>query len=119
MKRIKQVSKRAYDIAKEEGWDEFECCHGYGVFNGDYPTDYGLIEGDHIEVIGEMYGDNGFWKLDDDAARHYEENYGHKIIRDIDGIGHVFIDTSENRAKIMKQIEEVNKRDSQRTYRKT
>lgn len=104
MNRIKQVSQEAYERGKEWDWGEFECCHGYGVFNGDYPTEYGLIEGDHIEVIGEMDGDEGFWELDSDAAKHYEENYGHKIIRDIDGIGYVFIDTKENRAKIMKQI---------------
>ena len=104
MNRIKQVSQEAYERGREWDWGEFECCHGYGVFNGDYPTEYGLIEGDHIEVIGEMDGDEGFWELDSDAAKHYEENYGHKIIRDIDGIGYVFIDTQENRAKIMKQI---------------
>jgi hypothetical protein len=106
MERIKQVSERAYEFGKESGWGEFECCHGYGVFNGDYPTDYGLIEGDHIEVIGEMDGDKGFWELDNGAANHYEANYGYKIIRDIKGIEPVFIDTPENRAKIMKQIKE-------------
>lgn len=107
MKRIKQVSQRAYEFAKEDGWGEFECANGYGVFNGDYPTDYGLIEGDHFEVIGAMDGDDGFWQLDSDAAKHAEDNYGYKIIRDIDGIEPVFIDTPENRAKILKQIEEM------------
>lgn len=104
MKRIKQVSRKAYQLGKEWEWGEFECCHGYGVFNWDYPTDYGMIEGDHIEVIGEMDVDKEFWKLDSDAAKHYEEHYGHKIIRDIKGIGYVFIDTPENRAKIMEQL---------------
>lgn len=106
MKRIKQVSKAAYNRGKEWGWGEFECTHGYGIFGGDYPTDYGLIEGDHFEVIGDMDGDEGFWKLDSDAAKHAEENYGYKIIRDIEGIGHVFIDTPQNRAKIIAQIKE-------------
>ena len=108
MKRIKQVSQRAYEFAKESGWGEFECTHGYGIFVSEYPTDHGYIEGDHFEVIGEMDGDEGFWELDSDAANHAEENYGYKIIRDIEGIERVFIDTPENRAKILKQIKEVN-----------
>lgn len=109
MNRIKQVSQEAYNQGKEWGWGEFECCNGYGIFNGDYPTDYGLIEGDHFEVIGEMDVGEGFWKRDIDAAAHAEENYGYKIIRDIEGIDPVFIDTLENRAKIMKQIKEATK----------
>ena len=106
MERIKQVSQEAYNRGKEWEWGEFECCNGYGIFNGDYPTDYGFIEADHIEVIGDMDGDEGFWKRDIDAAQHAEENYGYKIIRDIVGIDPVFIDTPENRANIMKQIKE-------------
>lgn len=106
MNRIKQVSQRAYEFAKESGWGEFECANGYGIFVSEYPTNYGFIAGDHFEVIGEMDGDDGFWQLDVDAAKHAEENYGYKIIRDIDGVDPVFIDTPENRAKIMKQIKE-------------
>ena len=107
MKRIKQVSKEAYNIGKEWGWGKFECTHGYGVFDGDYPTKYGYITADHIEVIGIM----DCWKLDIDAAKHAERYCGYKIIRDIDGLDHVFIDTTENRECIIKQIKE-NKNES-------
>lgn len=100
MKRIKNVSKEAYDIGKDWGWDKFECTHGYGVFNGDYPTQYGYIEADHIEVIGIM----DCWTSDIDAAKHAERYCGYKIIRDIKGIDPVFIDTEENRNKIIAQI---------------
>ena len=109
MERIKQVTKEAYNRGKEWGWGEFECTHGYGVFNGDYPTEYGYIEADHIEVIGEMDCDEGFWERDIDAANHAERYCGYKIIRDIAGIDPVFIDTPENRAKILKQIAEEKK----------
>ena len=100
MERIKQVSQEAYDIAVEDGWGEFECCHGYGIFDGEYPTHFGIIEGQHIERIDVM----GSWYSDIDAARHAEKYEGIKIIRDIPNLYKVFIDTPENRAKIMEQI---------------
>jgi hypothetical protein len=102
MDRIKQVSKKAYDIGKEDGWDEFECCHGYGVFDGEYPTHFGMIEGQHIERIDIME----VWSSDIKAAQHAEKHEGIKIIRDIPNLYKVFIDTPENREKIMKQIKE-------------
>lgn len=105
MRRIKRVSKSAYLAGKEWGWGEFECTHGYGVFNGDYPTTHGYIAGDHIEVIGVMGGDETFWKYDTEAASHAERYCGYKIIRDIDGIDAVFIDTPENRKSILAQLQ--------------
>lgn len=100
MKRIKQVSKEAYNIAYEDGWDEFECCHGYGIFDGEYPTNFGVIEGLHIERIDIMQT----WSSDITAAKHAEQHNGIKIIRDIPNLYKVFIDTPKNRASIMKQI---------------
>ena len=102
MERIKQVSKKAYNIALEDGWDEFECCHGYGIFDGEYPTEFGMIEGQHVERIDIME----VWDSDITAAQHAEEYEGIKIIRDIPNLYPVFIDTPENRAEIMSQIEE-------------
>lgn len=102
MERIKHVSHEAYECGKEDGWDEFECCHGYGIFDCDYPTHYGMIDGQHIERIDIMQ----VWGSDITAAQHAEKHEGIKIIRDIPRLYKVFIDTPENRAKIMKQIEE-------------
>ena len=73
------------------------------MFNGDYPTDYGYITADHIEVIGEMVVD-GFWETDEEAARHAERYCGYSIIRDIEDLPMVFLDTDRNREKIMEQI---------------
>lgn len=102
MNRIEQVSQEAYDIGREDGWDEFECCHGYGIFDGEYPTHFGMIEGQHIERIDIM----SVWCGDTIAALHAEKYEGIKIIRDIPKLYTVFIDTPENRANIMRQIEE-------------
>ena len=102
MERIKQVTQEAYDIGYEEGWDEFECCHGYSIFDGEYPTNFGMIDGLHIERIDLM----GVWDSDITAAQHAEKHEGIKIIRDIPNLYKVFIDTPENRANIMKQIKE-------------
>lgn len=102
MERIKQVTQYAYNIAEEDGWEEFECCHGYGIFDGEYPTHYGMIDGQHIERIDIMQS----WASDIKAAQHAEMHEGIKIIRDIPKLYKVFIDTPENRAKIMAQIEE-------------
>ena len=110
MERIKQVSQEAYEIGKEWGWDEFECCHGYGIFDGEYPTRFGMIDAKHIECIGEMQcGKTPCWDSDITAAQHAEKYEGIKIIRDIKGLYKVFIDTPENRAKILKQIEGLKK----------
>ena len=103
MKRIKQVTQEAYDIGYEEGWEEFKCCHGYGIFDGEYPTEFGMIEGQYIAKIDLME----VWDSDITAAQHAEEHEGIKIIRDVPNLYHVFIDTPENRANIMKQIREV------------
>jgi hypothetical protein len=102
MERIKQVSQEAYNIAYEDGWDEFECCHGYGIFDGEYPTPFGIIEGKHIERIDIME----VWGSDITAAQHAEKYEGIKIIRDIPRLYKVFIDTPENRTNIMRQIRE-------------
>ena len=112
MERIKQVSKKAYNIAQEDGWDEFECCHGYGIFDGEYPTEFGMIEGQHIERIDIME----VWDSDITAAKHAEKYEGIKIIRDIPNLYPVFIDTPENRAEIMSQIED-EKEVEMKTYR--
>ena len=104
MERIKKVSQEAYEIGKDDGWDEFECCHGYGIFDCHYPTKFGMIEGEHIEKIDIME----CWNSDITAAQHAEKYEGMKIIRDIKGLYNVFLDTPENRAKIIKQIEENN-----------
>ena len=101
MARIKQVSQEAYNIGKEEGWAERECTHGYGIFESYYPTLYGDIYGSHIEAIDIM----GCWESDVDAAAHVERRCKHKIIHDIAGLAPVFIDTEENRERIMLQIE--------------
>ena len=45
MERIQKVSQATYEFAKEDGWDEFECCHAYGIFDGEYPTKFGMIKG--------------------------------------------------------------------------
>jgi hypothetical protein len=103
MKRIKQVSKKAYDIGYEDGWDEFECCHGYGLFDSKYPTNLGMIDGMHIERIDVM----GVWDSDITAAQHAEKHEGIKIIRDIPDLYEVFVDAPENRAKIMSQIKNI------------
>lgn len=103
MERIKQVSQEAYEFGKDDGWDEFECCHGYGIFDGEYPTKFGMIEGKHIEKIDIME----CWNSDITAAQHAEKYEGIKIIRDIKELYKVFLDTPENREKIMKQIEEL------------
>lgn len=108
MKRIKQVSKEAYLRGKEWEWGEFECCHGYGVFNGDCPTEYGLIEADHIEVIGDMDA----WDDAEAAASHAERYCKMKIIRDIPGLPHLFLDNEQNRASILRQIAEANNQDN-------
>lgn len=100
MERIQQVSREDYAIAQEDGWGEFECCHGYGVFDSEYPTEIGMIDGIHIERIDIMNS----WSSDITAAQHAEKREGMKIIRDIPGLYEVFIDTPENRAKIMHQI---------------
>jgi len=105
MKRIKQITKEAYDLAIEDGWDEFEANHGYGIFDGEYPTHYGMIDGQHIERIDIMAS----WASDITAAQHAEKHEGIKIIRDIPNLYKVFLDTPENRANIMKQIEEAKK----------
>lgn len=102
MERISQVSKKAYKIGVDEGWGEFECTHGYGIFDGEYPTKFGMIVGKHIERIDIME----VWKSDMTAAIHAEMREGIKIIRDIPGLYKVFLDTPENRANIMKQIKE-------------
>lgn len=103
MERIKQVSQEAYEIGKEEGWDEFECCHGYGIFDGEYPTQFGMIDAIHIERIDDMQ----VWYSDLTAAQHAEKYEGIKIIRDIKGLYKIFLDTPENRENIMEQIEEL------------
>jgi hypothetical protein len=103
MERIKKVSEEAYNIGVEEGWGEFECTHGYGIFDGDYPTHLGMLVGKHIERIDVM----GVWKSDITAAAHAEDMEGIKIIRDIPGLYKVFLDTPENRESIMKQIKEI------------
>lgn len=103
MERIKQVSQATYEFAKEDGWDEFECCHAYGIFDGEYPTKFGMIKGKHIEKIDIL----DVWDSDITAAQHAEKYAGIKIIRDIKGLYKVFLDTPENRAKILKQIEEL------------
>ena len=100
MERLQMVSKKAYLIGKEDGWDEFECTHGYGIFDCYYPTDLGEIDGIHIEKIDLMQ----VWATDVTAARNAERHEGIKIIRDIKGLDEVFIDTPENRRKILKQI---------------
>ena len=105
MERIKQITKEAYDLAIEDGWDEFEATHGYGIFDCHYPTHYGMIYGQHIEKIDIMC----VWSSDITAAQHAEKHEGIKIIRDIPNLYKVFIDTPENRANIMKQIEEAKK----------
>lgn len=105
---IPEITLSSYIYGREAEWGEFECAHGYGVFNGDYPAtngDYGYIKGDHIEVIDEMAVDKSFWESDIEAAKHYEEHEEVKIIRDIPGIDAVFIDTPENRKKITEQLE--------------
>ena len=102
MRPIRPVTKKAYNIGKEDGWDEFECVHGYGIFDGEYPTHFGMIVGKHIERIDVM----GVWKSDIRAAAHAEDYEGIKIIRDIPRLYQVFLDTPENRANIMKQIQE-------------
>lgn len=108
MERIKQVSQEAYEIGKEWGWDEFECCHGYGIFDGEYPTRFGMIDAKHIECIGEMQcGKKPCWDSDITAAQHAEKYAGIKIIRDIPGLYKVFLDTPENRESIMEQLEEL------------
>ena len=103
MKRIKQVSQEAYERGKEWEWGEFECCHGYRIFDGEYPTKFGMIEGKHIEKIDIME----CWNSDITAAQHAEKYEGIKIIRDIKELYKVFLDTPENREKIMKQLEEL------------
>ena len=105
MNRIKQVSQEAYNIALDDGWGEFECCHGYGIFECEYPTKFGMIYGQHIERIDIME----VWDSDITAAKHAEKAERIKIIRDIPHLYRVFIDTPENRANIMKQIEEAKK----------
>jgi hypothetical protein len=100
MERLKQVPEEAYNIGREDGWDEFECTHGYGIFLGDYPTRFGTIFGQHIERIDIM----DVWSSDLAAAKHTEKHDGIKIIRDIPGLYPVFIDTPDNRARIMSQI---------------
>ena len=102
MERIKQVTADAYYTGKDDGWDEFECCHGYGVFDGEYPTHFGMIVGQHIERIDIM----NVWSSDITAAQYAEKHEGIKIIRDIPRLYKVFIDTPENRENIMKQIKE-------------
>lgn len=102
MRRIWRVSKKAYKIGKEDGWDEFECCHGYGIFDGDYPTGFGIIEGKHIERIDIM----DVWAFDEAAAADAEKRHGIKLIRDIPQLYNVFLDTPENRANIIRQLEE-------------
>lgn len=102
MECISQVSKRAYKIGVEEGWGEFECTHGYGIFDGDYPTQFGMITAQHIERIDTM----SVWASDIYAASHAEKHEGIKIIRDIPNLYQVFIDTPKNRENIMKQIQE-------------
>ena len=102
MERIKQVSEEDYEIGHADGWDEFECTHGYGLFDGYYPTWYGDICGEHIERIDIM----SVWSSDIKAANHAEMHEGIKIIRDIPNLCKVFIDTPENRENIMKQIKE-------------
>jgi len=102
MERIKQVSEEDYAIGHADGWDEFECTHGYGVFYSYYPTWYGDIKGAHIERIDIM----AVWNSDTTAANHAEMHEGIKIIRDIPNLCKVFLDTPENREIIMKQIKE-------------
>lgn len=100
MDKIKQVSQEVYEFAQEEGWGEFECCNGYGVFDCGYPTRFGMIRGKHIEKIDLM----NVWSSDITAATHAEKHNGIKIIRDIPNLYKVFIDTPENREQIMEQI---------------
>jgi hypothetical protein len=101
MTRIYQVSEEAYNAGREDGWDEFECTHGYGIFDGEYPTKFGYISGKHIERVDIM----NVWATDMFAANHAERVEGIAIIRDIPGLYKVFLDTPENRANILKQIE--------------
>lgn len=89
-----------YQIAKEDGWGDFECSHGYGIFTSEYPTDFGDIEALHIERIDIME----MFVSDEEAANHFEANEGIKIIRDIPNLPQVFIDTPTNRTRIMKHI---------------
>ena len=102
MERISQVSLDAYNRGREDGWDEFECTHGYGIFDGEYPTQYGMITAKHIERIDIM----NVWTSDIYAATHADRHEGIRIIRDIPHLYHVFLDTPENRATIMCQIKE-------------
>lgn len=101
MERIKQVTREAYELAQEDGWGEFECCHGYGLFSGEYPTIRGMIDADHVERIDIMNA----WAGDTLAARDAEKRGYCRIIRDVRGLYPVFIDTPENRRRVLEQWE--------------
>ena len=101
-RRISRVSKADYDLLKEEGWDEFECTHGYGIFNSYYPTEFGGIVGAHIERIDVAE----CWDSDEDCAKHAKRYTHYSIIEDIEGIPKVFIDTPNNRKTIVNQIKQ-------------
>lgn len=101
MERIKRVTEEAYEIIREDGFCEFVCCHGYGLFTGDYPTQRGDIEGDHIERIDVAE----VWESDTAAARDAERRGYYKIIRGVRGLPPVFIDTPENRTHVLEQWE--------------
>lgn len=102
LERIAEVSEAQYNIGRNTGWDEYECTHGYGLFDCSYPTMFGYIKGEHIERIDVM----DVWDSDESAADHAERHEGIKIIRDIAGLDKIYLDTPDNRDRIMKQLKE-------------
>ena len=103
---IAKKVKQSFQDGAEFGYNKANEWHY--VKDGEYPTHFGMINAKHIECIGEMQCcKTPCWDSDITAAQHAEKYEGIKIIRDIKGLYKVFLDTPENREKIMKQLEEL------------
>ena len=87
-----------------DDWSSREINHGYAIFDGEYPTEYGYIDGLHIEALDIV----GIFVSDEYAAECATKEIGVAIIKDVPLLNKVFIDTPDNREKIIKQIKKEN-----------
>ena len=95
-----EKKNNAFALADSNGWGDFECQHGYGLFSSEYPTEYGDIEALHIEAIDIL----GLFDSDEEAAEQAIKEIGVAIIKDVPLLAEVFIDSPENREMIFRQI---------------
>lgn len=93
----KEITEEMVQNALDSGWSEVDARRGYGIFTADFGNGV-----EHIELINEMEAFNS----DEEAAEQAEKD-GIKIIRNLeflDGHEGFYIDTPENREKLISVI---------------